>query len=278
MATTNSVSSSTSSTSSTSSISRLRLTGLASGMDTESMVNSLMKAEKAKYNKVAQQKTKLEWTKEANLSVNNLIREFKDKYMSALNRDTYMLSSSSVVQSKVTVNGSGVSITANGSAQLASHSIEVTQLASGANATSGSAISSSELSQYAKLKDLPLTQPLTFENGVMSFSINGETFTFSQDDTLETVLNRVNTNSKANVNMSYSALTGKITVQSKLSESDLVPNQVVIQNIKGNAFSAANSAFGIAEGSYTNGTKAIAKIDGIDVTRIPSASITLHTN
>lgn len=54
----------------------MRIPGLASGMDTESMVQELVKANRIKIDNVEKQKTKLEWKKEAWTDLNKKIYDF----------------------------------------------------------------------------------------------------------------------------------------------------------------------------------------------------------
>lgn len=245
----------------------LRMTGLASGMDTESMVNSLMKAEQAKYDKLAQKKTMMDWKSDANLEVNNLLKDFRDTYLSLLNSDTSMMSSSSVLAFKVTADStSNATITATSQALAGTHQINsITSLASGASAKSSGTISASALTASTKLSSLALTNGLTFgSDGKLSFAINGETFTFNSSDTLQDVFNKVNGDTTANVSMSYSSLTGKISIASKALGSS---SSLKIDNLSGNAFDDSNAAFGIAQGTFANGTDAQLNIDGVDVTK-----------
>ena len=48
----------------------MRITGLASGIDTEEMIQNLMKAERIKYDKVGQEKQILSWRQEMYNSLN----------------------------------------------------------------------------------------------------------------------------------------------------------------------------------------------------------------
>ena len=242
----------------------MRISGMASGMDTETMVANLMKVERLKYDAIAQKKQKLEWTNDANLTVNNLLKDFRDTYFSTLGT-TNLLSAGVVNARKVTMSAtdSGVTITAGQSAVLGTHNISVTTLASGANASA--VIGGTNLTTSTALNALPLSTPLTFEDGVLSFAINGQTFSFNETDTLQTVLNRVNSNAAANVTMSYNSLTGELSVKSKKTGAD---SSLVIENLKGNAFAApadgiGPAAFGIAQGTYSNGTNAQLSIDGV---------------
>ena len=245
-----------------------RLTGLASGLDTESIVNGLMATEQAKYDKMAQQKQMMEWTNDADVDVNNLLKTFQDTYLSALSSsDNSMLSSNSIISYAVTSSDTtSAAITASSSVQSGTHVINsITSLASGAGAQSAAQISSSGLSTTTQLSQLALTNGLTFgDDGTLSFAINGETFSFKSTDELQDVFNTVNGDSKANVTMGYSSLTGKISVVSKTTGS---ASSLNIQNITGNAFADTNAAFGIAQGTSANGTDAHLNIDGTDVTK-----------
>lgn len=249
------------------SMNMLRISGLASGLDTESIVESLMRVERMKYDKLDRQKQLMDWTRDANLEVNNLLRDFREKYLSVLSPDTNILSSSSLLSYKVTADSSvNAVITAGTNALPGTHQIDsITSIATGSNAASVSSISAGPLSSSTTLEDLALTTPLTFDgDGNISFAINGQAFTFSSTDTLKEVINVVNANADAGVQMSYSSLTGKITIAGKTTGS---ASSLEIQNISGNAFSDTDAAFGIAQGTYSNGTDAVLSIDGITVTR-----------
>ncbi len=240
-----------------------RLSGMASGLDTESIVTSLMNVEKLKYNKVFQQKTKLEWKTDAYKDVNDLLKTFQSTYLSALGSKN-ILSASTINARKVTMDAAtgAVTISANSDAIVSSHTIKVNSLATGANASG--ALGSTTISTGTKLVDLALTNDVQSVDGVVSFAINGQTFSFNDTDTLATVISRVNSNSAAGVKMSFSSLTGKLSIASKTLGDE---SSLEIQNITGNLFASSNAAFGIAEGIYANGTDASVEIDGIAVTQ-----------
>jgi flagellar hook-associated protein 2 len=227
-----------------------------------------MKAESAKYDKMTQQKQLMDWTSDANIDINNALKTFQTTYLSVLSSSSSsMLTSSSIVSYAVTASDtSSVAITAGANVQPGTHVINsITSLATGASAKSASAISSSDVSLTAKLSSLSLTNALTFgDDGKLSFSINGKTFSFDSSSTLQNVINTVNSDTDAKATMSYSSLTGKISVVSKATGS---ASSLNIQNISGNAFADTNAAFGIAQGTSSNGTDAKLNIDGVDVTK-----------
>jgi flagellar hook-associated protein 2 len=86
------------------------------------------------------------------------------------------------------------------------------------------------------------------------FNINGQSFTYSNTDTLQSIINNVN-NSDAGVNMSYDSVTDKFAFTSKDTGSAAVIN---LQSGTGNFLAAAN----LSAGSVA-GTDADVTIDGV---------------
>jgi flagellar hook-associated protein 2 len=66
------------------SVNRLRLSGLSSGIDTESIVESLMQIEQLKINREMRSSTLLKWKEEALTGIANDSKTFKQTYMSVL--------------------------------------------------------------------------------------------------------------------------------------------------------------------------------------------------
>ena len=62
----------------------MRLTGLSSGMDTESIVSALVSAKKTKVDEAKQAQTKLEWTQDAWKSMNSKIYGLYSGKLSAM--------------------------------------------------------------------------------------------------------------------------------------------------------------------------------------------------
>lgn len=97
----------------------VRLTGLNSGLDTESLVQQLSKAYQTKVDNIKKEKTKVEWKKEAWASLNTKIMDF---YKGALST---FKSVSSYRTKAVTGDLSGVKITAGNNAVNGSHRVKV---------------------------------------------------------------------------------------------------------------------------------------------------------
>lgn len=102
----------------------IRMTGLASGLDTESLVKQLSEAYQTKVDNAKKKQTKAEWKKEAWASLNTKLMDF---YKGALN--TFK---STGTYNKKAINGtlSGVKISANAKAANGNHKIQVLSTAS----------------------------------------------------------------------------------------------------------------------------------------------------
>jgi flagellar hook-associated protein 2 len=232
--------------------SSIKITGMYSGLDTDTIVQRLMEIEKYKVDRQFRAKVTLEWKQEALKKVEDDIKEFKNTYLSVLGKfNMYSKNIYNVYDVIMTgSNTSAVTIKADYSATAGSHVInQVNRLARASAVQSAESVSvGSQLSSSnsTKLKDLDFKNSMNFEDGKISFKINGETFTFSEEDTLQKVLNTVNSNGNAGVILNYSRLSDTFKIESKKSGAD---SEIVIENITGTAF-GENGAFGIATGTF----------------------------
>ncbi len=243
-----------------------RISGMASGLDTETIIKGLMLRYQSKLDRKVQTRTKYEWQQEAYREVNKGLASFRSKCLS-LQSSTNMLSDSALRNYKVDFSTAtdAVSISASAYANECTLTIdEITQLATAPSVKSVDAFAGTAYSSDAKLSEIDMVNDFQFDaDNKLSFKINGKTFEFTKDTTMGQLLNKVNT-SGAGVRMTYSSLTKGFTIQSATTGSS---SKIDIVNIAGNAFASENSAFGIAEGvDVYKGTDAICKIDNIEVT------------
>lgn len=109
----------------------IRMTGLTSGLDTESIVAALMEAQKAKKTKVENNKTKLEWKKDIWTSLNKKLYSFYTDFAGKMRFQTnYMTKKVS------SSNSSKVTATAGTGAATGSYSVKVNKLAEAQKVTS----------------------------------------------------------------------------------------------------------------------------------------------
>src|SRR5699024_2064186 len=110
----------------------MRISGIASGIDTETMINKLMEAERIPLNKFKQQKQTLEWQRDAFRDVNTALLGFKEKINSMKYTTNYR------ARTLVSSDDSKVSASVSSGATLSTYSIsKVEQLAKAASKVSG---------------------------------------------------------------------------------------------------------------------------------------------
>lgn len=110
----------------------IRMTGLISGLDTESIVNQLMSAQRTKQTKVENKKQKLEWKQEIWKGLNTKIYGF---YKDSLSKMKY---SSNYSTKKASVSDSTkLTATASTKAAAGSYKVEINKIASAQYVTSG---------------------------------------------------------------------------------------------------------------------------------------------
>lgn len=108
----------------------IRITGMYSGLDTESIINELASAQSYKKNKLVKEQTKLSWKQDAWKSLNTKIYSFYQKL------DDLRLQSS-YLKKKTTVSNSNA-LTVSGGNMDGSHKVSVNRLSTQASITSGS--------------------------------------------------------------------------------------------------------------------------------------------
>ncbi len=259
-------------------LNRLRITGMNSGLDTDSIISSLMKIEQMKVDKQFKIMTQKEYKRDDIRGVRTELQNFRNEFMSSLSGMKNMLSADNFKAFKVESDDTQgrANITADVNATTGTHTLNaVEQLATAAKMTSGAASKNGQgLSGTGKtLGELSseLGEELRFDaDGNVSFAINGEEFKFKASDTLQNVMNTVNA-SKAGVTMGYSQLTDKFTITNKKTGADAAGTQALTASdmAGGSNFLEAINVLdenGDAE-NYAAGQNAVAYIDGIRVER-----------
>jgi len=253
-----------------------RLTGLASGMDTDTIIKNLMQIEQMKVNKHLRSQTLLQWQQESLTTVKTNITDFASNYLSVLGQNSMLKSGSYIRFSAETTDKSGaVSVTAGSDNRATSVTInQVHHLATATKAqsklktdgTNQGSVMTEPMAEgnYVALKDLKLENALAFDNsGNVSFEINGETFTFNENDTLQHMLSTVSGNEKAGVVFNYSRLSNTFTLTAKKMGPE---SELTFRNIMGNAF-GTGGAFQMGEAEKTQGVNAKVTIDGVTIER-----------
>lgn len=124
----------------------IRMTGLNSGLNTESIVAALMSAQRTKQTKIENKKTKLEWKQEVWSSLNTKIYDF---YKGSLAK--IRMQSNYRTKAATSSNTSKVTATASTSAATGNYSIKVNQIASAQSVTGGKISGVRQISEYVEV-------------------------------------------------------------------------------------------------------------------------------
>ena len=83
--------------------STLRITGLATGLDTDQIVSDLMKVERIPYDRLYQSKQLAEWKRDTYREITSLLAGFKSEFFDYLRPATNMLSQATYKQFNIQV-------------------------------------------------------------------------------------------------------------------------------------------------------------------------------
>ncbi len=173
-----------------------RITGLASGLDVESIVTQLMSAEKTKLNKLQQKQQLAEWRQESYRTIITAAQEFTSKYFNTTSSSS-LLSANTFIKYSVTSSSSAISASASSSASAGNHTVQISRLATAATLTSSSSIS----------KDVQGSAAADYS------SLSGKSITLAVDGTTRTVsLSNVTDADSLQTAIDEAVGTGKLTV------------------------------------------------------------------
>lgn len=129
----------------------IRMSGLISGLDTESIVGALMSAQSLKKTKIEQKKTKLEWTQTKWDDLNTKLKKLYTEQVSKLQLSTAYKSKKATVSDTNVASVTASAKAANGSYTLEVNSVAKTQYLTGAKITKNN---ESITSVNTKIKDV----------------------------------------------------------------------------------------------------------------------------
>lgn len=235
------------------------ITGLASGLDTEAMIEQAVSGYEKKIANIQKDVTMLEWQQEVYRNIIDKIASFRDKYTSYTS-STNMLSGS-FVSNSTTTSATGtyanlLSVSGKSTSNLSI--LGVKQLASEASysvSAGGSWTTDSALSEMLSADQLANCEKDSDGNYVLE--INGKKVgAFSADAKLSTILSAIN-KADAGVSVSYSGLTNRFQFVADETGAD---NDFTISG------GLAEALFGSTEATDTNGNavKAAGYIAGQD--------------
>lgn len=252
----------------------LRIGGIASGFDTDKIVRDLMRVERMRVDRAFQQRQILQWQKEQMRGLVNQVRSFRDTYFDIL-RPTNIVSASSLKRMNVSSSDPArVTAVANADAAIGSSEFRVIQSAAAAGArVSGVTADSAAGGRISLTHTMEMISgkleggPFVFaENNTFTLTVNGSGIIVHKDDTLRSVLTRMN---DAGVQASYSAFSDTFTFTAKATGEGFITT-----DDGGNFFSALGLAVGAGGEIGEAGRNAVFTINGFEGSR-PANSFTI---
>lgn len=190
----------------------IRMSGLVSGLDTESIVSQLMAAHKTKKTKIENKKTKLEWQEEKWKDLNTKLYKLYTDSVSKMR-----LQSSYKSKTVTTSNESKLTATASSSAPTGSNIVSVNKLASSQYVT-GANISSLGLKGSSKLTQIKDSNGNSIASGTIITITAGtgdtaKTNSFAVDENT-TITDFVNALKDAGLNANFDEKQGRFFISS----------------------------------------------------------------
>ncbi|KRE44482.1 flagellar filament capping protein FliD [Paenibacillus sp. Soil522] len=206
----------------------MRVSGLASGMDTDEIIKSLMKAQRIPMDKLSQKKQLLEWKRDDYRTLNNKILEFRNAAFDMKLESSYLAKKVTSSQESI------VSVTGSPAANEGQYTLNIEKLAKSASLTSGdltgAASSTKTIGSLGLVSDTQLK--ITGEKGIKSINIK-------TGDTIEQLVTAINNESASTgVKVSYDSTMDRLFFNSsKTGETSKINLELVngesINNILG---------------------------------------------
>lgn len=264
----------------------MRIGGLASGMDIDSMVEKLMQAEKVPLNKLYQNKQKFEWQRDAYRDVNKKLKSF-DEYI-----QKNMMYKKDFAKKNVVSSNSAVSAIPTSAQNGQTLNIEnVTKIAK-SGSTIGSGVIAAGTAGTTKLSELNGGAGISAGEVNMSVLQTDGTYkdvkmTFSASDTIDNVIEKIKNGDDGKgtgLNAFYDKESGKISISTRATgkgseevsysiPSDNPGQDPTTFNAKASAIITSGEEFfaglGFAQGKalITNGENAKLTVNGMDIER-----------
>jgi flagellar hook-associated protein 2 len=196
----------------------MRVGGLASGMDIDSIVADLMKAERIPLDKLKQEKQTLEWKRDQYREMNTLLLDFRSELTQMKMTSNYR------ARTTTSTNEDKVTATASGAASQSSYNISgVSQLASAATLRNGGKISTGtekiDATQGIYSQGSKFAGSLTWKQGV----VEKKNFSLKEDGEAISLETAISDASAVSIKVNGKGLE-VVTIESELAEGKVFLN------------------------------------------------------
>ncbi|WP_312092833.1 flagellar hook-associated protein 2 [Niallia sp.] len=259
----------------------LRIGGLASGMDIDTLVEQLMTAERVPLDKINQKKTYTEWQRDDYREMNSLLLDLDNTIFNGVSKQASFIKKTVAISNSDALSVKNVNSTIDFSG-----SMKIKELATAGTMQSFTASkitdSSKKLSEFGIIDNQVIKISAITKDGVMQEK--PYELTITKDDTLDSVIAKINKDS--GVTAFFDTKSQKISITAKntgemangspeiiLSDDGVSPNKF-FNNILGiNSNNKVTAPDGKLYG--TSGTNAKIEYNGLEITR-PSNTFTIN--
>ena len=195
-------------------MSTMRLSGLISGMDTESIIQELVSAKQTKVDNTKKAQTKHEWKQDAWKSLNTKLKNLQSKYVANLR-----FSSSYMKKTTKVSNSSAVSVITGEDAVNGVQELSVKQLAKTAYLTGGKVQAGAEGKKWDALSKISDVMGADFKAGDITFTTGGKTVDIEvmEDTTISDFLSKIKA---SGLNANFDAGQQRFFISAKQSGAD----------------------------------------------------------
>ncbi len=249
----------------------MRIGGMASGMDIDSIVQDMMKVEKMSLDKLNQQKQLLEWQRDDYREMNSLLSTFDQSIFDGIYRKSSFTQKTVTSSNESAVSARNISSTSN-----IYTTIRVDQMAEVAYMNSAGDIRAStdfDLDGTLDVERANLTNDFTSNTftiqAIQSDGTLGDVIEFTIDpatDSLNSIIQRINA-SNAGVNAFYDEQTGRLSMTAKNTGDVDAQAEILVTGdflTSSLGFASDNIAAGV---NGNEGKNAIFQINGLDTER-----------
>lgn len=216
-----------------SSVSSIRIPGLATGMDTETMIKEMLTGEQNKVDKAKQKEQTIKWQQEIYREIIKNVKDINDKYFSMSSKNSLINSNAWNTLSIASSDSSVITATGNAGANKIDYNFNVEKLAEPPKVTSTVATNKKEIKRDSTLSELGLTSETEFKINLGGDS-DSKVITIGPDDTIDSLVSKINNSMGGDVKASFSDMTGEFTIESSKtgenSELNIVSEDGTVSN------------------------------------------------
>lgn len=261
----------------------LRIGGLASGMDIDTLVEQLMTAERVPLDKINQKKTYTEWQRDDYREMNSLLLDLDNTIFNGVAKQASFIKKTVAIS-----NADALSVKNVNSTIDFSGSMKIKELATSATmqsfTTSKVTDSSKKLSEFGITSNQTIKISAITKDGVMQEK--PYELTITKDDTLDSVIAKINKDS--GVTAFFDSKTQRISITAKNTGAIADGPEIILSDNGGSSNKFFNNILGVNSNNDlaadpqtnggvfgTSGSNAKVEYNGLEITR-PSNTFTVN--